>query len=201
MKTKYFEELKPKVIYVFRINDGVHRGCLKIGEATIDVDPDEVDVTAIVPGSHMLNQAARHRIDQYTSTAGIAYELLYTETASFRRGSRIVGFNDKEIHEVLKRSGIKRKEFEGVEKQGREWFVTDLETVKKAIAAVKEGRESLNPGEVSKGRSPIEFRPEQQLAIDKTVKLYRKAADKHRRMLWNAKMRFGKRFLLCKLPN
>lgn len=192
MKTKYFEELKPKVIYVFRINDGAHSGCLKIGEATIDVDPDEVDVTAIASGSHTLNQAARHRINQYTSTAGIAYELLYTETASLRCGSRIVGFNDKEVHEVLKRSGIKRKEFNGVEKQGREWFITDLETVKKAIAAVKEGRESLNPGEVSQGRSPIEFRPEQQLAIDKTVKLYRQAVNKHRRMLWNAKMRFGK---------
>lgn len=30
MKTKYFEELKPKLIYVFRINDGTHKGCLKL---------------------------------------------------------------------------------------------------------------------------------------------------------------------------
>lgn len=192
MKTKYFEELKPKLIYVFRINDSAHKGCLKIGEATMDVDPDEVDITAIAPGSKTLNKAARNRIDQYTTTAGIAYDLLYTESASYRKGSRTIGFNDKDVHEVLKRSGIQRKEFKNIDKGGKEWFITDLETAKRAITAVKEGRESLNPGEISVGRSPIEFRPEQAEAIAKTVKLYRKAGTKSRRMLWNAKMRFGK---------
>ena len=192
MKTKYFEELKPKLIYVFRINDGAHKGCLKIGEATMDVDPDEVDITAIAPNSKVLNKAAKNRIDQYTTTAGIAYELLYTETASYRKGSRTIGFNDKDVHEVLRRSGIQRKEFKGIDKGGKEWYITDLETIKRAIAAVKEGRESLNPGEITVGRSPIEFRPEQAEAIAKTVKLYKKAGAKSRRMLWNAKMRFGK---------
>lgn len=192
MKTKYFEELKPKLIYVFRINDSAHRDCLKIGEATMDVDPDEVDITSIAPNSKVLNKAARNRIDQYTATAGIAYELLYTESASYRKGSRTIGFNDKDVHEVLKRSGIQRKEFHNIDKGGKEWFITDLETAKRAIAAIKEGRESLNPCEISIGRSPIEFRPEQTKAITKTVKLYKKAGDKSRRMLWNAKMRFGK---------
>lgn len=192
MKTKYFEELKPKLIYVFRINDSTHKSCLKIGEATMDVDPDEVDITAIAPNSKVLNKAARNRIDQYTATAGIAYELLYTETASYRKGSRTIGFNDKDVHDVLKRSCIERKEFKQIDKGGKEWFITDLETAKRAIAAVKEGRESLNPGEISVGRSPIEFRPEQAEAIAKTVKLYKKAGSKSRRMLWNAKMRFGK---------
>lgn len=192
MRTKYFEELKPKLIYMFRINDGAHKGCLKIGEATMDVDPDEVDITAITPSSKVLNKAARNRIDQYTATAGIAYELLYTETACYRKGTRTIGFNDKDVHEVLKRSGIRRKEFKNIDKGGKEWFITNLETAKRAIAAVKEGRESLNPGEITTGRSPIEFRPEQAEAIAKTVKLYRKAGAKSRRMLWNAKMRFGK---------
>ncbi|MCM1068372.1 MAG: Eco57I restriction-modification methylase domain-containing protein [Bacteroides sp.] len=192
MKTKYFEELKPKLIYVFRINDSAHKDCLKIGEATMDVDPDEVDITAILPNSKVLNKAARNRIDQYTTTAGIAYELLYTASASYRKGSRIIGFNDKDVHEVFKRSGIRRKEFKNIDKGGKEWFFTDLETVKRAIAAVKEGRESLNPGEITIGRSPVEFRPEQAEAIAKTVKLYKKAGTKTRRMLWNAKMRFGK---------
>lgn len=192
MKTTYFEGLKPKLIYVFRINDGAHKGCLKIGETTMDVDPDEIDVTTILPDSKTLNKAARERISQYTATAGIAYELLYTESASYSKGSRTIGFNDKDVHEVLKRSGIRRKEFKNIDKGGKEWFITDLETAKRAIAAVKEGRESLNPGEISVGRSPIEFRPEQAEAIAKTVKLYKKAGAKNRRMLWNAKMRFGK---------
>lgn len=192
MKTKYFEELKPKLVYVFRINDDAHRDCLKIGEATMDVDPDEVDITAIAPGSKVLNKAARDRIDQYTATAGIAYELLYTESASYRKGSRTIGFNDKDVHKVLKRSGIRRKEFQNIDKGGREWFITDLETAKRAIAAVKEGQESLTPDKITVGRSPVEFRPEQAEAIAKTVKLYKKAETRSRRMLWNAKMRFGK---------
>ena len=33
---KYFSSLKLKLIYVFRINDAAHEGCLKIGEATCD---------------------------------------------------------------------------------------------------------------------------------------------------------------------
>lgn len=97
MKTTYFEGLKPKLIYVFRINDGAHKGCLKIGETTMDVDPDEIDVTTILPDSKTLNKAARERISQYTATAGIAYELLYTESASYRKGSRTIGFNDKDV--------------------------------------------------------------------------------------------------------
>lgn len=192
MKKKYFEELKPKLIYVFRINDGTHADCLKIGEATMDVDVDEVDICAIAPNSHILNVAAKKRIEEYTTTAGVAFELLYTESAAYRKGSRTIGFNDKDVHEVLKRSGIRRKEFKGLDHGGTEWFITDLETAKRAIAAVKEDRQSLNAGEVTTGRNPIIFRPEQQEAIDKTVKRFKKAGDKSRRMLWNAKMRFGK---------
>jgi hypothetical protein len=33
---KFTSSLKLKFIYVFRINDDAHKGCLKIGEATSD---------------------------------------------------------------------------------------------------------------------------------------------------------------------
>lgn len=120
MQKKYFEELKPKLVYVFRINDGAHKGCLKIGEATMDVDIDEIDICAIQPNASILNKAALARIDQYTATAGIVYDLLYTESAVFRKGTRTIGFNDKDVHEVLRRSGIKRKEFPGLDKGGKD---------------------------------------------------------------------------------
>ena len=99
----------------------------------------------------------------------------------------IMTFNDKQVHKVLERSGVKRKEFEGVT-GADEWYCCDLETVKKAIAAVKKGETSLHPSEITKGQSPIIFRPEQQEAIDKTRKRFRRGNQ----MLWNAKMRFGK---------
>lgn len=179
---RFTSSLKLKLIYVFRINDAAHRGCLKIGEATCE---DE-NVFGLSPNSKTLNEAARKRINQYTQTAGIAYDLLYTELTVYNRGG-LRSFNDKEVHNVLERSGIKKKVFDTVNK-ANEWFITDLETVKRAIAAVKEGRSSLSSAEVTREYSPIVFRPEQQEAINKTKKQFKKGNQ----MLWNAKMRFGK---------
>ena len=180
---EYFSSLKPKLIYIFRIPDAAHSDCLKIGEATFD----EGDFFNLAPNSSALNKCAKARIDQYTKTAGIAYELLHTEIAICNRAGAIVGFNDKSIHEVLLRSGIKRKLFDLVN-GANEWFVCDLATAKRAIQAVKEGRKALHASEVSVAQSPILFRPEQREAIDKTLKQFKKGSQ----MLWNAKMRFGK---------
>ena len=175
--------LKSKLIYVFAINDERHRDCLKIGETTIDED----DGSNLFNNTEALQLAAHKRIRQYTKTAGIAYQLLYTEISIFVRSGMIMTFNDKQVHKVLERSGIKRKEFEGVS-GADEWYCCDLETVKKAIAAIKKGETSLHPSEITQGQSPIIFRPEQQEAINKTRKRFRKGNQ----MLWNAKMRFGK---------
>lgn len=180
---KFTSSLKLKLIYVFRINDTEHQGCLKIGEAT----SDDENIWGLAPNSKALNDAARKRINQYTQTAGIHYELLYTELAVYSKNGIIHSFSDAEVHNVLTRSGIQRKTFD-TQNKANEWFVTDLETVKKAIAAVKEGRESLNAGEITHDRSPIVFRPEQREAIDKTKKQFRNSNE----MLWYAKMRFGK---------
>ena len=177
-----------KLIYVFRINDQAHEGLLKIGEATCNTDknPDE-----ILPNCNMLNVAAKKRINQYTTTAGIAYELLYTELARHyvtKNGQRkLEAFSDHDVHKVLERTGIKRHYFD-TQNKANEWFKVDLETAKKAINAVKEGRSSLLSSEVSEGKSPIIFRPEQADAIRKTIKQFKTGNQ----MLWNAKMRFGK---------
>ena len=175
--------LKSKLIYVFAINDERHRDCLKIGETTIDED----DGSDLFNNAESLKEAAHKRIRQYTKTAGIAYQLLYTEISIFVRSGMIMTFNDKQVHKVLERSGVKRKEFDGVT-GADEWYCCDLETVKKAIAAVKRGETSLHPSDITQGQSPIIFRPEQQEAINKTRKRFKKGNQ----MLWNAKMRFGK---------
>lgn len=179
---EYFSNLKAKLIYVFRIPDEAHSDCLKIGEATFD----DGNIT-LPPNSSALNKAATARIDQYTKTAGIAYELLHTEIAISVRDGHLAGINDKEVHDVLLRSGIKRKVFDKVN-GANEWFCCDLETAKRAITAAKEGRKALKGSEVTVGQSPIQFRPEQREAIDKTLKQFKKGNQ----MLWNAKMRFGK---------
>ena len=175
--------LKSKLIYVFAINDNRHSDCLKIGETTIDED----DGCNLFGNTEALQEAAHKRIRQYTKTAGIAYQLLYTEISIFVRNGMIMTFNDKQVHKVLERSGIKRKEFEGVT-GADEWYCCDLETVKKAIAAVKNGETSMHPSDITQKQTPVIFRPEQQEAISRTCKRFKKGNQ----MLWNAKMRFGK---------
>ena len=175
--------LKSKLIYVFAIPDERHKDCLKIGETTIDED----DGSNLFNNSEVLQEAAHRRIRQYTKTAGIAYQLLYTEISIFMHSGMIMSFNDKQVHHVLERSGIRKKEFDNV-KGADEWYCCDLETVKKAIQAIKRGETSLKPSEVTQGLTPIIFRPEQRDAIDKTRKRFLKGNN----MLWNAKMRFGK---------
>lgn len=71
-------------------------------------------------------------------------------------------FHDHDVHRVLDRSGIGHQP--GL--TGNEWYHADLATAKRAIAAMKAGR----------------------AAIDGT----KKAFKKYDKMLWNAKMRFGK---------
>ena len=166
-----------------RINDAAHRGSLKVGETTCDSD----NIFGLAPNSRLLNESAKKRINHYTQTAGIAYDLLYTELTLYNSKQGVCSFNDKEVHAVLVRSGIRKKIFD-TENQADEWFVTDLETVKRAIAAVKEGRKSLSPAEISHDQTPVVFRPEQLEAIKKTKKQFKKGNQ----MLWNAKMRFGK---------
>lgn len=154
-----------KLIYVFRINDDVHKGLLKIGDATVHTNKP---ATELFPNCKELNAAAKARIDSYTKTASIAYELLHTELAVYtvsKKGvTTIKAFRDKDVHRVLLRSGIKRHSF-NIENEGVEWFKTDLSTAVNAIKCVKEGKSSLNSTDISSNLSPIVFRPEQAKAI------------------------------------
>ncbi|WP_236013718.1 Eco57I restriction-modification methylase domain-containing protein [Capnocytophaga bilenii] len=175
--------LKPRLIYIFTIADEAHSDCVKIGETTFNGNG--------LPEANCkeLNNAAHNRIKQYTQTAGISYQLLHTELTLFSREGKIGLFNDKEVHSVLERSGVKKKAFKGA----TEWYCCDLATAIKAIAAVKQGRKSLKTEDISTTENPIIFRPEQADAIERTEKQFKKGAQ----MLWNAKMRFGK--TLCAL--
>lgn len=191
-KVDFHSTFTYKLIYVFRINgDLAHKNCLKIGDATIHTNKS-FDQLPINCGD--LRYAAKKRIAEYTQTAGINYELLHAEIAVYvnqDKNSKSFGkrlaFRDYQVHEVLKRSGIKVHFFDTDHKQN-EWFECDLETAKNAIKAVKENRTSLSGSDISKDRNPIIFRPEQEEAIKSTIKAFKHG----NRFLWNAKMRFGK---------
>ena len=175
--------LKSRLIYIFAISDEWHKDCLKIGETTLEEDNGDL----LAPNDPLLQEAACKRIDQYTKTAGIAYQLLHTELTIYIKGGTVCSFNDKQVHAVLERSGIKKKVFDTV-KGANEWYCCDLETAKNAIRAVKSGQTSLKSGDISMEQTPIVFRPEQTRAIEQTIRQFKKSNQ----MLWNAKMRFGK---------
>lgn len=174
-----------KVIYVFTLEDDAHRGLLKIGDATLHT---EVVIDHLTPNCHELNQAALNRIKAYTNTVGLTPKLLWAEVATRtvkqKDGSvKLQAFRDHQVHTVLKNSGIMPKKLG----KSREWFEVDIDTAKTAIAAVKKNYANLSNSSVTEF-IPIVFRPEQKEAIKRTVKQFKKGD----RMLWNAKMRFGK---------
>ncbi len=178
---EYVSTFKNRFIYIYRINDVEHLDCVKIGEATA---PDGL---LFQPNCKELNDAARKRINEQTRTAGVKYELLHTELTIYTKDGKILSFNDGQVHDVLVRSGIKKKTFD-IDGKANEWFCCDFETAKNAIAAVKNGQASLNPNQKSVGKSPVKFRPEQTRAIEQTKKVLKHG----NKMLWNAKMRMGK---------
>lgn len=179
-----------KLIYIFRINDERHKGLVKIGDASVDAK----NWKDLSPNCPTLNNAAKKRINEYTRTAGVSYELLHTEIAVYSNNkNELKAFRDYDVSAVLVSSGIKKKSFNDIKGKALEWYETDLATAINAIKAVKENRHSLQGKEISKDRNPIVFRPDQTQAIEQSVQYLQKG----NRMLWNAKMRFGK--TLCAL--
>lgn len=175
-----------KFIYIQTVNNesglfNAFEGTQKIGEGSVSSDDIETDWS---PNSDFLRTVAPKRINQYMKTSGLPYTLGWVELA-YKKATKS-WFHDYDVHNVLKRSGIKQAE----QLEGTEWFKTDLETAKAAIKAVKEGRNYLN---ITAKESFIEepvitLRPEQEAAAEQTQKVFKKKD----RMLWNAKMRFGK---------
>lgn len=171
-----------KLIYVFRVNDAAHEGMLKVGHATLNTDTPKEQLP---PGCTELETAARKRINQYAKTGLLKYELLHTELAVRIRGNMLQMFTDKIVHQVLSNSGVEIvPHFDG--KRKSEWVKADLVTVREALKAVKENKDGIEAP--TNNHNPIILRKEQEDAISKTCKRF----AKHKQMLWNAKMRFGK---------
>lgn len=185
-----------RLIYVFSISDADHQGILKIGKTSIKTDAKTFDT--LTPNCELLRNAANKRIAEETLTAGMNYDLLYVEIAHFiDENNNDLCFFDNDVHQVLLNSGYTRHYFPKLgERQPNEWFdiaPERLDIVIKAIAAVKEGR-SVIDGPVNTNKTiEIVFRKEQIAAIEKTVSHFSVPG----KMLWNAKMRFGK--TLCAL--
>ena len=194
----YEAAFKYKLIYIMAIGDDVHKGYLKIGEATLS---SGAGPSQLLPNCEALNAAAHDRIKAYTKTALIKYALLHTELAIrssvMEDGSKMPNpFSDKDIHDVLSRSGYPSLKFPDTDKKS-EWYPVSLVTALNAIKAYKEFRNVLSAAEqksdVPKGSvadktQGIQFRQEQIEAVEKTLHVFRTQDN----MLWDCKMRYGK---------
>lgn len=182
-----------KLIYIFTIPDEAHKGLVKVGEASLHTTAKYSELT---PNCEKLNLAAEKRIRQETYTAGVKFNLLWTQLATRLKTeingdlqiTLVDGFHDHDVHDVLKNSGIEVKYPNGV--KAREWFKCDVETAKRAIAAVIDHRAVLAENEKTfQPVAPvIELREEQEKAVKDTLSYFANT-DK---VLWNCKMRFGK---------
>jgi len=183
------------VIYVYRIDDAKHKDILKVGMTSIEAESADV----LEANCEDLRKKAIERINEQTGTASVDYELLYTELAFFEEDGKNYNFADYDVREVLQNSGYANAKLTNNNGAiANEWVkVNDVEIVKKAIAAVKERRPSLDPNDFKKADAsssePIKFREEQKKAISDTLTRFLVG----NKMLWNAKMRFGK--TLCAL--
>lgn len=183
------------LIYAFSIDDGRHDNMLKVGKATINYFKKWQDLT---PDCELLIKAAKARITQETGTAAIEYKLEYTELAIYEADGEEFGFDDHDVHDVLENSGYHAVEFANLEYNPKEWYPVTTELVIKAINAVKHNqslleRKDWKTASARGKKTEIVLREEQKLAVTKTLTQFLHGS----KMLWDAKMRFGK--TLCAL--
>lgn len=193
----YEDVFKYKLIYIMSIDDEAHFGHLKIGEATL---ASNLGPSQLPPNCEALNEAAHKRIKDYTKTALVNYTLLHSELAvrftKMADGTPMpITFSDKDIHDVLARSGYACRRFPDTDRQ-TEWYPVSLSTAIGAITAYKEFRNVLTASEKKDETQILEpelkrqivLRQEQEEAIERTLDVFRT----QRNMLWNCKMRYGK---------
>ena len=132
------------------------------------------------------------RINEQLHTSAVPYRRITVQSAMRDDGTC---FTDHEVHAVLRRKGFKQLN-QGDDRN--EWFACSADDVQVAINEVRDGIVT------QENRSQVfKMRPEQQDAIEKTIKYFNTAKkdDETRapKFLWNAKMRFGKTFAAYQL--
>lgn len=167
MSKKEFFPQRPEAnptIYAYElINVSSHIGLLKVGYTS---------------------RNSQDRIAEQLKTSRVAYKIVFEESAMRNDGS---AFTDHEVHQSLRKKGIRNPE--------GEWFKCTVKEVKAAILEIKSGVKNEDNRTLD-----FKMRPEQVDAVDKTISYFKsfknekENKDKTPRFLWNAKMRFGKTF-------
>jgi len=140
---------------------------------------------------------AEARVKSQTSAAVLEkLEIVMDEPAVYVDGSG--EFTDKHIHHRLEKAGFARVRKNGGEGAKSEWFEVDVDTVRAAYLAETQRAPLASKYSRHQNFSP---RDEQNEAVERTIAEFARAHQDGRkgRMLWDAKMRFGKTFSTYKL--
>lgn len=159
-------------IYAYELIDvASHKGYLKVGYTERDVET---------------------RVAEQMHTSAVPYRIVLKASAMRPDGSC---FTDHDVHTALKKRGYQQLNA-GEDKN--EWFKCDINAVKAAIIAVRDG-----VANIENRTQTFKMRPEQTIAVQKTIEYFKKAKDdepdRAPKFLWNAKMRFGKTFATYEL--
>lgn len=185
---------KYNVIYVYSRTSLPNM--VKIGKTSVD----SYNVEELTPNSDKLIDAVKQRLHDAITMGVNDIEILHAEVGYFVNTNGIsCAFDDHAVHDVLIHSNYKKADIQSSLGVADEWFLVDLETAKKAITAVKNEQTSIDGPKKKEAKHPeIKFREEQKAAIDSARVLLRHRGAK---MLWNAKMRFGKTLCALELIN
>ena len=164
-------ELTP-TIYAYELIDvASHKGYLKVGYTERDVET---------------------RVAEQMHTSAVPYRIVLKASAMRPDGSC---FTDHDVHAILKKKGYMQLNA-GNDKN--EWFKCDVNAVKAAIIAVRDGTANIE-----NRTQTFKMRPEQTRAVQMTMDYFKQAKkdepDRAPKFLWNAKMRFGKTFATYEL--
>jgi len=189
MADTYAKKHDYEIVYVYSIDDGGHDGAYKIGKASIKLTYKEADL--IDPTGSQVMTAAKERIKHQMSQVATLPTIHHAElTRYINEDGEECSFTDDQLHSVLEQNGFKKKDFPDLWWKPRDWMECTLDDILLAIKTIKSGHQVMPK---NKACGSIVFREEQERAINNTIERF-KVVDK---MLWNAKMRFGK--TLCSL--
>ncbi len=99
------------------------------------------------------SRTSQHRIAEQLKTARVNYKIVFEESAMRNDGT---AFTDFDVHQYLKRKGIKNV--------AGEWFRCTTKEIKAAILEIKSGIKNED-----NRTCDFKMRPEQEEAIDKTI--------------------------------
>ncbi len=154
--------------------------------------PDVADRGGYIKIGYTDREDTETRIKEQLHTAAIPFRILFKESAMRSDGTC---FTDKDIHRLLKHKGFRQLN-EGEDRN--EWFCC---TEKDALDAIEEMRTGIR----FEGQRTWTFsmRKEQQTAVGMAKKYFEQAKEEDPtrppKILWNAKMRFGKTFATYQL--